>query len=66
MTEILTKQQAADFLKISIPTLDRLRQTNKLKYRFVGNQVRFLYEDLEQYIMGSVSGGWQPQTRSQK
>ena len=62
--ELLTRQQAAEFLKMSVMSLDRLRQQGKLKYRRLGNQIRFLATDLEDFVISSIDGGWQPQTRN--
>lgn len=48
--KLLTLPQAAEFLKISKPTLYRLLEQEKLKGRKVGNQWRFRSEELASYL----------------
>ena len=54
--KLLTLTQAADFLKISKPTIYRLLDSGKIKGRKAGNQWRFKKEDLLAYLdQGPVS-----------
>jgi excisionase family DNA binding protein len=53
MTELLDKRGASSGLRISIPTLDRLRKEGKIPYRHIGRRVYFTRTDLEEYIEAS-------------
>jgi excisionase family DNA binding protein len=54
--ELLTKKQAAEILLISPVTLDRLRKSGSLNFRQIGAHVRFLPQDLEEFLDRSRSG----------
>jgi excisionase family DNA binding protein len=47
---LLTKQDAADRLKVSPRTIDRLRDTKAICWVPVGRQVRFRESDLREFI----------------
>lgn len=45
-----TRRDAAEYLGISLPTLDQLIKSNQLPVFNVGRQVRIKWSDLEDYI----------------
>jgi len=51
---LLTKKDAAERLRVSERTIDRLRARKKLRCVLVGAQVRFRPADLESYLSKSV------------
>lgn len=46
----LRKQEAAKYLSISTRTLDELRKTKDLPFLFIGGQVRFQQEALDDWV----------------
>ena len=44
--EVLTRGEAAQFLKISKPTLDKLVAKKEIPYMILGDQKRFIKSDL--------------------
>ena len=50
LIEVYDKKQAASILKISVVTLDRLWKAGLLTHRRIGAQVRFLPEDIKEYL----------------
>jgi len=48
--DILTKKEAAQFLKISISTLDRLMVEKNIPYSKINRRVLFLKEDLIKWV----------------
>lgn len=50
MDRLLTKQQAADLLSVSVRTLDRMRSTGEIQATIVRGSVRFSPEVIERYI----------------
>ena len=44
--EVLTRGEAAQFLKISKPTLDKLVARKEIPYMILGDQKRFIKSDL--------------------
>ena len=53
---LLNKQDAADRLKVSQRTIDRLRASELLKWVPVGRQVRFREADLASFILKQAQG----------
>lgn len=47
---ILTLEEVAQILRVSIPTVRKLIRQGKLKAFYVGNQVRIRRADLDEYI----------------
>jgi excisionase family DNA binding protein len=47
---LLTKQQAADLLSVSVRTLDRMRSTGEIQATRVRGSVRFAPDAIERYI----------------
>lgn len=45
-----TRQQAAKFLNVSLPTLDKLIRSNQLTSFNIGRQIRIKWADLEAYV----------------
>jgi excisionase family DNA binding protein len=52
---LLDKRQAADALGVSSVTVDRLRRSGKLLCRKIGGLVRFIPEDLDDFIRAAAS-----------
>jgi len=50
---LITREDAAELLSISTITLDRLRKKGELQYRKFGSLVRFLPEDIEEFVKNS-------------
>ncbi len=48
--EILSKKEAAKFLKISVSNLSRLMKEKKIPYSKVNGRVLFLKEDLIKWV----------------
>jgi excisionase family DNA binding protein len=48
--EVLTPKEAADFLKISLPTLYQLKARNKIPFGKVGGQLRFIKSELVEWV----------------
>lgn len=44
--EILTVKEAAQFLKVSVPTIYQLKARNQIPFKKVGGNLRFLKSDL--------------------
>jgi excisionase family DNA binding protein len=53
---LLTKKDAAEQLKVSVRTIDRLRARKELRFVTVGHQVRFRPADLGAFIAKQVQG----------
>ncbi len=52
MTTWLTRAEAAAYLKVSLPTLDRMARDGRIKrHRFGSRGVRFLLEALDLYLL---------------
>ena len=54
---LLTKDQAAELLNISVVSVDRLRKAGYLPFRKIGSFIRFLPVDIENFIQNSAAGG---------
>ena len=48
----LSRVQAAKHLQISLPTLDRLLKSGRLKSSQIGRQKRIRLEDINEYLKG--------------
>ena len=51
-SQLLTEQEAADRLSISIPTIYRLRKQRKIHYHQVGINIRYSLGDILEYEEG--------------
>jgi excisionase family DNA binding protein len=49
--ELLTIKEAAAFLKISVPTMQRLQSDRYISFIKVGGSVRFAKSDILEYLM---------------
>ena len=56
-TYLKTKRQAARFLNVSVPLVERLMKAGVLRYVKVNEMVRFTPEDLRAYIEANSRGG---------
>ncbi len=54
---LLTKKEAAERLRVSVRTIDRLRAREELRFVTVGRQVRFRAADLDTFITKQSEGG---------
>ena len=52
MKNLLNKKEAAERLRISVRTLDSLRQRGNLPSHTIGNQVRFDETELDKWALG--------------
>lgn len=50
--EVLTSQEAAEFLRVNIQTVLKLVKSGKIPGRKVGRNYKFLKKDLEKYLSG--------------
>lgn len=48
--DLMTRQEAAELLRVSLPTLDRLLRQNKLPVIRIGKSVRFRKSSLQAMI----------------
>ncbi len=55
--ELLTRQQVADRLKVSLPTLNELTKNGKIKAYRIGNRVRYKDAEVNQVLTQVKSGG---------
>ena len=53
--EILSRQEAAAYLGISVRTFDRIQKEAAIPWVLVGRRRKFLVRDLEAYLMSSRS-----------
>jgi excisionase family DNA binding protein len=49
-SKIFTKSEAADFLKVSVMTLDRKRNEGMLPFHKIGDRVVFTIGDIEVFL----------------
>ena len=54
---ILNKKEAAEILRISTVTLDRIRKSGKLPHRKFSGQIRFTMDDINAYIASTATVG---------
>ncbi len=52
--EYFTKREAAEYLRLSVPTVDRLRLSGALAYIKVGKKVLFRKRDLDRFMAARV------------
>lgn len=52
--EVLTRRDAADVLRVSVATLDRLARDGEITPRRVGDSPRYLRSELLAYVRGTV------------
>jgi excisionase family DNA binding protein len=50
--ELLTKQEAADLLKMTVATVDKLRKSGHIKAVFIGAAVRIPSTEITKYLIG--------------
>ena len=58
--EILTMEQAAEMLQVSVRTLQRMVKDGRMPGRQVGSQWRFDRDQLRQWVRGEVEAEPQP------
>ena len=56
-SELIDKEEAATYLRVSVRTLDRLRVVGELKSIKIAGCVRFRVADLEEYLRQHTTGG---------
>ena len=62
---LLTKSQVAKRLGYSSSTIDRLRKSGQLPYRKIFNSVRFIEQDIEDFINNALAKSWQPKNHTE-
>jgi len=50
-SKLLTRREAATYLRLGISTIDKMLAQKKLKPTRIGRRVLFLKEDLDQFIL---------------
>lgn len=55
--QLFKKQEAADLLRVSIRTLERMVERREVPYLHFGRAIRFPVEGLRRYIRGKVQWG---------
>jgi len=55
--ELLTRQQVADRLKISLPTLNELTKSGKITGYRIGNRLRYKATEIQQALTKINTGG---------
>jgi len=48
--KIMNKNEIADYLKMSIPSIDRYMKTEGLPYKKIGKSVRYVREEIDAWI----------------
>ncbi len=56
LPDMVTKKEAADYLRISTVTLDRLRKQNLIPAIRVGGRLKFRRSDLEAFVKHHTEG----------
>lgn len=55
---VLTTREAAQYLKVSLPTLHRRVRAGGIPYLRIGRSLRFRVEDLDAFISSLVTRKW--------
>jgi excisionase family DNA binding protein len=55
---VLTTREAAQYLKISLPTLHRRVRAGGIPYLRIGRSLRFRVEDLDAFLASLVTSKW--------
>jgi len=55
---LMSKNEVCERLGYSVATIDRLRKAGKLPYRKIFNSVRFIEQDIEDFINNSRATEW--------
>tara|TARA_A100001011_G_scaffold326443_1_gene349975 strand:+ start:309 stop:503 length:195 start_codon:yes stop_codon:yes gene_type:complete len=56
-TNIMNKEEVADYLKLSIPSIDRYMKNEGLPYSKIGKSVRYIREDIESWVRSKNVNG---------
>tara|TARA_A100000164_G_C21374175_1_gene525520 strand:+ start:300 stop:515 length:216 start_codon:yes stop_codon:yes gene_type:complete len=48
--KIMKKQEVADYLKMSIPSIDRYMKNEELPYSKIGKSVRYVREEIDKWL----------------
>lgn len=57
---VMTREEAADYLGVSVPTLWRMVRAGEVPHVMVGKRARYRREDLDAYLDGNVRTTWEP------
>lgn len=57
MEKLMTRTEVADFLAVSIPTVDRISHQGRLPRLKIGNATRYCRDDLIEYIKKAMDNG---------
>ena len=58
--KIMNKKETADYLKMSIPSIDRYMKTEELPYKKIGKSVRYVRAEIDEWLEKKnplISGG---------
>lgn len=53
----MNKEEVADYLKLSIPSIDRYMKNEGLPYSKIGKSVRYIREDIESWVRSKNVNG---------
>ena len=56
-SEILTTEEAANYLRVSVGTLRHLTSKGRVPYAKLGNRNRYFLEDLRRLLLANKKGG---------
>ena len=48
--KIMNKKETADYLKMSIPSIDRYMKTEELPYKKIGKSVRYVRAEIDEWL----------------
>lgn len=63
MEKLMTRTEVADFLEVSIPTVDRISCQGRLPRLKIGTATRYRRDDLIEYIKKAMENGDNGQAR---
>ena len=61
---VMTKKEAAEYMGLSVPTIDRLTKSGDLVFVKLQRAVRFRKEDLDAFLEAHLQGGEAPKKRT--
>ena len=53
----MNKEEVADYLKLSIPSIERYMKNEGLPYSKIGKSVRYIREDIESWVRSKNVNG---------
>ena len=56
-SDVMTRAEAAGYLRVSLPTLDKLANTGELRRVKLGTRVLYRLKDLDDFLEAHSEGG---------